>query len=94
MKAFRVLLNGKALCTAGIGAQGVLHVIVDWVRRVGEPEGGECYLSVGGLDTTSEEHVRWAAPAIGEGDEITVQVVDSADISTPSNRYARSDAPG
>jgi hypothetical protein len=94
MKAFRVSVNGKPLCTVGIGALGVLHVIVDWVRRKGEPAAGEFDLSIGGLDTASEEHVGWPVPRIGVGDEITIRVVDSDEIDTPSERYSRSEAPG
>jgi hypothetical protein len=94
MKAFHVLVNGKPLCTAGIGALGVLHVIVDWVRRKDEPREGEFDFSIGGLDTVSEEHVRWSAPRIGVGDEITIRVVDSDDIDAPPRRYSRSEAPG
>ena len=94
MKAFSVLLNGKALCTAGIATLGVLHVILHWVRREGEPEDGEFDLSISGLDTVSEEHVDWAAPEIGVGDVITVRVIDSARTDKPAKRYARSEAPG
>ena len=94
MKAFRVSVNSKPMCTAGIGALGVLHVIVDWVRRKGEHRDGEFYLSIGGLDTVSEEHVRWSVPQIRVGDEITVRVIESDEIDTPSERYSRSEAPG
>jgi hypothetical protein len=94
MKAFHILVNGKPCCTAGIGLMGVLHVIVNWVRRKGEPREGEFDLSVGGLDITSEEHVRWSAPRIGVGDEITIRVVESDQINTPARRYSRSEAPG
>jgi hypothetical protein len=94
MKAFRVNVNGKPLCTAGIGALGVLHVIVDWVRRKGERRDGEFDFSIGGLDTASEEQVRWSVPQIGVGDEITIRVVESDEIDTPSLRYSRSEAPG
>jgi hypothetical protein len=94
MKAFRVTVNSKPVCTAGIGAVGVLHVIVSWLRRKGERLDGEFDFSVGGLDTASEEHVRWSVPQIGLGDEIMIRVVESDEIDTPSKRYSKSEAPG
>jgi hypothetical protein len=94
MKSFNIHVNGKPCCTAGIGPSGVLHVIVNWVRRKGEPKEGEFDLSVGGLDTTTEEHVRWSAPRIRVGDEITIRVVESDKIDPPARRYSRSEAPG
>lgn len=94
MKAFRVEVNGVPCRTAGIGPCGVLHVILGWVRRQGEPADGEFELDIAGLDIPRQEHVRWAAPAIGLGDEITVRVVETDDIDPPLERYGLNEAPG
>ncbi len=46
MRAFRVYLNGKKLCVAGVGDDGVLSAIVDCVGRSG---GTDTSLHIGGL---------------------------------------------
>ena len=46
MRAFRIYLNGKKLCLAGIGDDGVLSAIVNWVATDRE---GDLFLHVGGL---------------------------------------------
>jgi hypothetical protein len=60
MIAFQVRLNGKPLCTAGIGDTGVLGAHVSWVRRskglvrsmTGRAVRQELILAVGGLTST------------------------------------------
>jgi hypothetical protein len=91
MKAFVVHHNGKQLCTAGIGANGVLSAIVDWVGR---GDLGEFHMHVGGLDSASDEHVRWQVPEIAVGDEITIRLVEADTIDQPVQRFKRSEAPG
>jgi len=54
MRASEVLVKGEKLCVAGIGDDGVLTNIVNWVTRHGE---GDLFLSVGGLYSQTEEHV-------------------------------------
>ena len=82
MTAFAVYLNDKKLCVAGIGEDGVLDVIVDYV-------GGhvnQTSLSVGGL-ISSREHVRWLQDAaLKMGDEVRVKVVESHSIDAPITR--------
>src|SRR3989442_985543 len=60
MKAFLVRVNGKRLCKAGIGPNGVLAAIVNWVG--GGPRRsrhGHFTFHLGGLDSRSGEHVDW-----------------------------------
>jgi hypothetical protein len=91
MKAFIVYRNGERLCTAGIGTNGVLSAIVNWVGRGGR---GEFHIHVGGLDSATDEHVRWRVPKIGIGDEVAIRLVEADAIDQPVQRYKRSDAPG
>jgi hypothetical protein len=39
MRAFEVYLNGKRLCTAGIGDDGVMNTMIDHVIGDGRDEG-------------------------------------------------------
>lgn len=90
MKAFEVSINGHRLCVAGVGADGVLNVIVNCVT--GPDREIETFMHVGGLDGVTDEHLRWAVPSIGVGTELLVRVVEAAAVDPPDQRY-RCDPP-
>jgi hypothetical protein len=87
MKALLVHVNGKRLCLAGVGDNGVIGSAVSWV---GGPKTNESlsaeriYFDVGGIDSTASERVRWEVPPLGVGDSITITIVetDSVDAGT------------
>jgi hypothetical protein len=86
MRTFEVYLNKKPLCVAGLDADCVLATIINCVstkrtRRLG--------LSVGGLDTSRGEHVRWLNRALRLGDEIRVRIGERKSADTPSRRFPR-----
>jgi hypothetical protein len=87
MKAFAVFVNGQQVCTAGIGPDGVLTAILDWVgggpRQTPE---GLFGLHVGGLDSQTDEHVDWSVPEVGVGDEVTIRIVETEDIDPEARR--------
>jgi hypothetical protein len=96
MRAFVTYLNGRKLCTAGVGADGVLSTILTWTGPVGSPgrskQGGilgELFLDVGGLVSPADEHVRWRHHRIKVGDEICIKVVESKLVDPPRHRYKR-----
>ena len=83
MIAFVVSLNGVLVGTVGIGDSGVLGAHVSWSGRPGDA--GDLWLSFGGLDSRSDEHIRWPDPPdIKVGDTVTIQVIetDAVDPST------------
>jgi hypothetical protein len=84
MRAFAVSINGKPLCTAWIGNDGVLTSSVCWS---GKPEMGHVHMHVGGLDSPTNEHLRWSVKDIGVGDEITTRIIetDAVDAVTVEN---------
>jgi hypothetical protein len=91
VKAFVIHRNGEQLCTAGIGTDGVLSAMVNWVSREGK---SDFHMDVGGLDSATDEHVRWDLPDIDIGDEITIRLVETDAIDQPAQRYRRGEAPG
>jgi hypothetical protein len=93
MKAFLVRLNGKRVCKAGIGPHGVLNAIVNWVGG-GSPHTlkGELFLHVGGLDSRTDEHLRYAVPKLKVGDTVTVKIIE-ADRVDPEARRFKSERP-
>jgi hypothetical protein len=79
MRAFKVSLNGKKLCLAGVGDRGVLTAIVDWVALDREEQ---LSLQVGGL--ANEEHLKWTGPKrLRAGDEIRVKIVEAISVDRP-----------
>ncbi len=85
MRAFEVSLNGKKLCLAGIGEDGVLSTIVNWVARKGR---GDLFLEVGGLVSPVDEHVAWIKQKpLLVGDKIQVRIVQTASVDEPKTRH-------
>jgi hypothetical protein len=92
MIALKVAHNGQPVCVAGIGDLGVITSHVTWVHsldyrieREGEPsERVELSLHVGGLHTPMNEHRSWDTPAIKVGDTITVEIIETGDITPHS----------
>jgi hypothetical protein len=85
MIAFVVSVNGHQVCTIGVGESGVLGAHVSWTGRPGEQ--GDLDLSIGGLDTQTDEHVRWPhPPEIKVGDSVTIQVVETHTVDAPTDR--------
>ncbi|HTU19536.1 MAG TPA: hypothetical protein VMG10_15860 [Gemmataceae bacterium] len=85
MIAFIISVNGQHAGTIGIGNNGVLTTCVNWVGHPGDD--GNLFLQFGGLDTSTDEHVRWRdPPAIKVGDMVTVQVVETDTVDVPIER--------
>ena len=87
MKAFKVSINGRHVCTAGIGSDGVLSTILHWAG--GGPhqdEEGDLRLHIGGLDCRTDEHVGWLAPDVAVGDEITIRIIEAEHVDTEGSR--------
>lgn len=93
MKAFAVSVNGKPLWTVGIGPNGVFNVIV--ACTVGIPLRAKEHFnfSVGGLDTRTDEHVRWKTPALKVGDSVTVDLIEVEEFDSETSRFKLSDMP-
>jgi hypothetical protein len=88
MRAFVVSVNGQQLCTAGIGANGVLSSNVSWTGREGS---GGFHMHVGGLDSSSNQHLQWPVKEIGVGDEIVTRIVETEEIDDPLSRRDRAE---
>jgi hypothetical protein len=90
MIAFEVHLNGKKVCTAGVGDLGVLSTIVTWRGTQPYKKGEQLVaefltLDAGGL-SSSGEHLRWVGRKIKRGDEVSIKVVEVASADKPRER--------
>ena len=86
MIAFEVYMNGKKLCLAGVGNDGVLSAITDHVIGNGR---NRLHLHVGGLVLPQNEHVRWRSTSLSPGDEITIKIVEVDAVDRPRERKRR-----
>jgi hypothetical protein len=85
MWAFKVEVNGKRVCVAGVGANGVLSAITDFV---GSPvRGSNLDLSVRGLFTQTGEHATWARIGLKVGDRIVLKVIETDSVDKPREFY-------
>jgi hypothetical protein len=81
MIAFEVFINGHRICLAGVGNDGVLNAIVNWLGRPNSKE--KIRLHVAGSDWITDESLRWIVPSIGVGAEILVKVVEANSADLP-----------
>jgi len=88
MKAFVVSLNGQPFVTAGVGDDGTLSANVSWIGcsppTLAESGMG---LIVHGIDARSGERVRWSVPEIGVGDKITIEIIETTQVSPVDERF-------
>lgn len=83
MRAFKVSLNGKSLCLAGVGERGVLSAIVNWVAGGNWlADDADLFMDVGGI--ANEVHVDWVSQKrLQVGDEVRVKIVDVESVDKP-----------
>lgn len=88
MICYEITVNGERKCTAGIATDGVVSVHIGHVLRDGTARRSPD-LSVGGLDSETQEHLRWTQQQVIVGDSILVRVVDVERSDPPLKRYKR-----
>lgn len=87
MFAFEVYINSCKVCTAGIGEPGVLSAQITSVDvSGGEKIPRETTASIGGLVSRTREHVDWFNRRLRKGDEITLRIIETGDVSPVKRR--------
>jgi hypothetical protein len=94
MLAFDVLLNGKKVCTAGVGGDGGLSAIVSarfdggeaTNRKTSRRVNDELRLYVGGSDNSTSEYIRWQDCRLCVGDEVCIRIGEGELASKPRRR--------
>jgi hypothetical protein len=84
MRAFEIHLNGKRLCLAGVGEDGVLTAIIDHITG---PKGSSLHLRVGGLVSPIGKHFIWRDRRLKVGDEIIVKIAETDSVDRPRKSY-------
>ena len=84
MRTFKISVNKKLVCTAGLDGDCVLSAIIDHVSKW-----RRLHLSVGGLNTLAGEHVRWVDRNLRVGDEIRIRIANAGRADKPVKRFPR-----
>lgn len=84
MRAFKVEVNGKRICVAGVGTDGVLTAITTFARG---KRGSSLGLSVGGLFGETNEQATWARIGLKVGDRVVLKVIETDSVDKPRERY-------
>ncbi len=108
MIAFRVSVNGKPECLAGIEGRGVVHVNLCWAHQAEKntmflPEEERAgflrettTLYVGGLSSgeqSPDQIINWLNTDLSPGDMISINVVDTEAADSPSETRPIETAP-
>jgi hypothetical protein len=83
MRTFEVYLNKKKLCVAGIEDDCVLTAIIDYASR----DRRRVHLEVGGLDSSTQHHVRWQDRKLRVGEEIRIRIANGNRADAPTKRF-------
>jgi hypothetical protein len=84
MIAFRVNVNGKRTCVAGVGERGVLTTFVNYVSNDRQRT---IDTAVSGLYTATEEHAIWKKVDLKVGDKVQVTIIETNSVDKPKKRY-------
>jgi hypothetical protein len=100
MTVFDVYLNDRQCCRAGVGTDGVLTAIVNWVklkgpaarraRRLKQPVEESC-LQVGGLSNGT--HHSWLERRVAVGDRVMIAIGKAGTVDRPLRQQRRLSKP-
>jgi hypothetical protein len=91
MTVFDIYVNGRKVCRAGVGEEGVLSAVVTWVKLTGaaaqtarrmRKAGLETRLHVGGL--AGGTHRRWPGRMLSVGDRVSIRVATANSFDPPA----------
>jgi hypothetical protein len=97
MTVFDVYVNDRKVCRAGVGRDGVLTAIVNWVKLTGEAAATareqhapsqETHLHVGGL--RNRTHRQWAQRPLEPGDRVSIDIGSAPAADRPASTKKRS----
>ena len=83
---FEILKNGERVCISGINGDGVLSVVLNYVKHPGQELTHD--LQIGGLgmfdgSQDRQHHAAWVSPDVATGDEITIRILPAGEYDEP-----------
>ncbi len=102
---FELFVNGQRQAIAGIRSHGVLTANIVWGGNAeveitpqirADPDFNErewvtddIHVRLGGLDSETEEHLKWFQQDLRPGDEVTLRVLPAGECDAPLERHVR-----
>jgi hypothetical protein len=81
---FNVLINEEVICRAGFdNANSVVSCILNSIRRKND-DSEVLNISIGGLNSDTNQHVDWHRDNLQTGDKISIEII-SDNFDTPSS---------
>jgi hypothetical protein len=90
MRALEFWLNGKRLCVAAPGEQGLVITSIALFGAVDAPGNPVAHVRVGGV--RDEKHLEWLNSRLSLGEVMEVRVVDTAQSDPPASIEPITDA--
>ena len=81
MRALELYLNGKRLCVASSGEEGLVMSSIALMGAVDAPGSHVAHVRVGGV--REQQHLEWLRRSLSIGDIVEIRVVDVAQSDPP-----------
>jgi hypothetical protein len=81
MHALEFFVNGKQVCVAAPGDDGLIMSNVAMTGAVGKPGKYHVYLRVGGV--RDDQHLEWIRRSLKLGDKVEIRVIDAPQSDPP-----------
>jgi hypothetical protein len=88
MRAYEIFLNGKRLCSAGIGKDGYISAIITYLSEKNKTD-----IDIVGLLASKKLYVRWTRRPLRTGDEVRIKIVDKKSVDKFKKIIGRVDNP-
>jgi len=92
MHALEFLLNGKRICVAAPGDDGLVMSNIAMTGSLETPGTCAVHLRVGGV--RDEQHLEWVRRSLALGDRVEIRVIDAAQSDPPASIEPVTDAEG
>ncbi|HEY4415381.1 MAG TPA: hypothetical protein VGO57_06785 [Verrucomicrobiae bacterium] len=83
MRALEILLNGKRLCVAAPGGDGVVISNVVLCSPLEKSGVGSVHFRVGGVCV--EQHLEWVRQSLALGDTVEIRIVETTQPDSPTS---------
>ena len=90
MRAVEFWLNGKRLCVAAPGDEGLVMSSIALMGAVDAPGSQVAHVRVGGV--RHEKHLEWLHRHLSVGDVVEIRIVDTPQSDPPANTQPITDA--
>jgi hypothetical protein len=88
MRALQMTVNGKHVCLAGLPAERLIFVAINYMGESSVPGASGLIAGVGLCGREGDELLTWPNCQLNAHDEISLRLVESEDAEQPPTRQA------